>query len=769
MKHVLLLLLLIPLLVTAQRDRSMVAKEPAIIPEPAEVMLGEGEFVFNESTRLFARSQEQKEAAGLLRSHIVQATAFELPTVDRAPGENYVSFDVDGAMKKESYRLQITEANVKITAGDYAGLVYGVESLRQLLPVALEGKTDEQRYSVPALTIDDAPRYGWRGLMLDVSRHFFEKEYILETIDRMALFKLNVLHLHLVDDQGWRIEIDKYPLLTEVGAYRVDQENRHWNARLPNEPGQEATYGGYYTKDDIREIVEYARKHGISVMPEIEMPAHVMSAIAAYPEYSCTGEAIAVPSGGVWPITDIYCPGKDATFDFLEDVMLEVMELFPFDYIHVGGDEATRTEWETCEDCQRRMKEEGLETTAELQSYFIRRMERFLSSHGKTLIGWDEILEGGLAPGATVMSWRGTAGGVEAAEQGHDVVMTPGDYVYLNQYQGKPDFEPLAFGGYVPLEKVYSFDPVTDIEDPENEKHILGAQANLWSEFISTPAGSEYMLYPRLAALAEELWTPEDKTDWARFSAKVPGLFERFDAMGVNYSRSAYSVTARSELDSVGGGIQLFLETEFPQVEIHYTLDGRTPDENAPLYTGPLTVDSTTTITAATYLDGKRMGRVLAETFDFHLAVNKPVDYAPLYHRQYPGQGATGMVNVFRGSKNFHDGQWQAWLGNDVELTIDLEEITPVSTVTVGSMEDQGSGIYFPVGVEILLSEDGKDYRKVADIERPYVQQGFVELADFTAEFAPQPARYVRLRVTNLGSPPQGGGSWMFLDEVVVK
>ncbi|PHK97765.1 beta-N-acetylhexosaminidase [Neolewinella marina] len=742
-----------------------------LIPHPAELTAGTGHFTFDPETRIVATNAAERKLAGLLTEKLSRAAGFSPRLETRAPRRNFLRFTTDDSLPPEAYTLEISEKSIELRAGAYAGLVHGLQTIRQLLPPAIEGNRVQAGVSwqIPSLRIRDEPRFPWRGLMLDVSRHFFGKDYVLATLDRMALFKLNTLHLHLVDDQGWRLEIKGYPRLTEVGAYRVDQEDRHWDARLKNGPADEATYGDFYTQEDIREIVAYARDRGITVVPEIEMPAHVMSALAAYPEFSCHGEPIAVPSGGVWPITDIYCPGKEATFGFLEEVLLEVMELFPSRYLHVGGDEATRTNWEVCEDCQRRMREEGLESTAELQSYFIRRMERFVSAHGRVLIGWDEILEGGLAPGAAVMSWRGTEGGWEASRAGHDVVMTPGDYVYLNQYQGDPDYEPLAFGGYVPLSKVYSFDPLVDSMSTEQQRHVLGGQANLWSEFIADVAGSEYMLYPRLAALAEVLWTPRAAQRWERFSGQLPELFGRLEAMGVNYSRSAYAVTAASELSAEKDRIRVALQSEVAGADIRYALGEEALTAASRPYTTPLELDRTTTVRAAVFADGQPAGDPLTKTFTFHRAVGKPVAYAPVYHAQYPGREDIGLVNILRGSKNFHDGQWQGWLVDDVTLTIDLDEVVTVSSVAVGTMENQGSGIFFPQGVKVAVSTDGVTYQRVGEYARDYARSGEVRLDAFAIEFAPRPVRYLRIAVDNLGHPPQGGSAWMFLDEVIVK
>jgi hexosaminidase len=396
--------------------------------------------------------------------------------------------------------------------------------------------------TVPCVRIEDKPRLPWRGMLLDVSRHFFPKEFVKSFIDGLAMHKMNTFHWHLVDDQGWRLEIKKFPRLTEIGAWRVDRENLNWNERPAQQPGEKATYGGFYTQDDVREILAYAASRHVTVVPEIEMPGHCLSALAAYPELSCTGGPFTVPPGGVWPNKDVYCPGNEKTFKFLEDVLTEVVALFPGDYIHIGGDEVDKSTWKTCPKCQARMKAEGLRTEEELQSWFIRRIERFLNSKGKKLIGWDEILEGGLAPNAAVMSWRGNEGGIAAAKAGHAVVMTPTSHCYFDYYQGDAAVEPLAIGGYLPLSKVYAFEPVPTELSVEQSAFIIGAQANLWSEYIPTPEHARYMIHPRIAAMAETGWTVRDGRDWAGFIERLETQLLRYEAAGVPYARSMFTV-----------------------------------------------------------------------------------------------------------------------------------------------------------------------------------------------------------------------------------
>ena len=741
-----------------------------IVPKPLEMKLNQGAFRFTKDTKLVA-ANDQTQVFEVLQNKFVSAAGWNLGVVNTAPSSNFVQLSTDVSLPEEAYNLKVTENQVIIYASGHNGFLYGLETIRQLLPVAIESKNvvSNMNWDIPNVEIKDSPRFKWRGFMLDVSRHFFDKDYVMETIDQLALLKMNTLHLHLVDDQGWRIEIKKYPKLTEVGGFRVDQEDKPWNARPTPELGKETTYGGFYTQEDIKEIVAYAESRGITVVPEIEMPAHVMSAIAAYPELSCFQKPIMVPSGGVWPITEIYCPGKETTFEFLENVLLEVMELFPSRYIHVGGDEATKTNWEKCPDCKKRIQEEGLETVEELQSYFIRRMERFLSSKGRTLLGWDEILEGGLAPGATVMSWRGVKGGLEASEAGHDVVMTPNSHCYFDYYQGDQDAEPLAWGGNLPLSKVYQFDPVVDGMSEEQAKHVLGGQANLWTEYVPTKAQAEYMTYPRLAALAEAVWSSKDNRNWDDFSNRVSSLFQRYGIMGVNYAKSAYQVTTETSVNTENGVISIALKSEFPQADIRFSLDGSDITSASKKYSAPVDIDRTTNIKAQVFKDGEPVGAIFEKTIKYHKAVGKPVTYINKYHDSYKGAEDLGMVNVVRGSKNFHDGQWQGWLDNDMELVIDLESPTELEKISVGALENQGSGIYFPIQVEVFLSDDGKTFRSAGSVKREYAANNGSELKDFVIQIGKQTARYIKVKATNLGTAPTGGGSWMFIDEVVVE
>jgi len=508
--------------------------EPKIIPKPVKMETLGGFFTVSDETVVLVDENEgESRALGEYASEYLGRAAgltLDLRTATSSvPPEGAILLTTrlaKSALGPEGYELTVTPASITVRAPELNGLFYGIQTLVQLIPV------DPTDNKVPCVRIEDTPRFKWRGMHLDVGRHFFDTEYVKRYIDLIALHKMNTFHIHLTEDQGWRIEIKKYPRLTEIGSKRKEspvEGNRNKGDGVP--------YGGFYTQDDIREIVEYARKRYITVVPEVEMPGHSLGALAAYPELSCTGGPHEVMTR--WGVfEDVYCAGNDKVFEFMEDVLTEVMELFPSEYIHIGGDECPKARWEKCAKCQARIEKEGLKDEHELQSYFIKRIEKSLNSKGRRLIGWDEILEGGLAPNASVMSWRGTEGGIAAARSGHDVVMSPTTHCYFDYYQSKnKKEEPEAIGGFLPLEKVYSFEPVPAELAPEQRKHVIGAQGNIWTEYIRTPSDVEYMALPRMCALAEVVWTPAELKDWDDFMDRLDRFLERLDAMGVNYRK----------------------------------------------------------------------------------------------------------------------------------------------------------------------------------------------------------------------------------------
>jgi hexosaminidase len=752
---------------------TLVAGPFDIVPVPVSVKKGEGSFHIRSSTEIrYAPGGEEaaKYAAGGLK----QFFGLTVKTTPWNPGEItncillHINQPIDRIQGTEGYLLKITPEMVKLSANTSAGLFYGIQTIGQMLSGG-DGNT------LPAAVILDYPRFSYRGMHLDVSRHFMPIEFIYQMIDYMAMHKLNVFHWHLVDDQGWRLEIKKYPGLTETGAWRVDREVLHWNNRPAGRPGEKATYGGFYTQEDAQALVRYAQSRCITVIPEIEMPAHVMSALAAYPELSCTGQNLGVPPGGVWPITHIYCAGKEETFEFVENILEEVMAIFPSDMIHVGGDEANKAEWEKCPLCQKRIQDEGLKNEHELQSYFIRRIERFLNKHGRKLIGWDEILEGGLAPDAAVMSWRGEAGGISAAKMGHQVVMTPSSHCYFDYYQGDPSVEPRAIGGYLTLKKVYSYEPVPAELNDNQAELILGAQANIWTEYISTPGHAEYMIFPRLAALAEVVWSPKQNRDWNDFTLRMERQFDRYKKLGINFAKSSFRVTASPKLIPESGIIELELSAEISDPEIRYTLDGSDPTGTSALYEKPLAIDHSVIIKAAVFRNGRPLTSPTFQEYCIHQAIASPVTL------KYPASGRSGSKSEFtltdgiRGSVNFNDGKWKGFSGVDMVAVIDLGKATNVNSLEADALQDATILAFLPKEVIFEGSSDGKKFRILGRVKHNEVVNPSGKIIKlFTLEKQAEKVRFIRVTAKNQGvCPPGYAGEGMkanlYVSEIAVK
>ena len=595
--------------------QAVAATKPAVIPQPLAMTTRDGSFTLTRDTVISYTGADAEKIVSILATALAPATGFDLKVEAgwRADGVGLL-FSTDGAdpeLGAEGYTLTVAPERVIICAPKAAGLFYGMQTLLQLLPPKIEspGHVEGKIWCVPCVEITDRPRFTWRGLTLDVSRHFFTKDEVKAYLDAMARYKFNSLQLHLTDDQGWRIEIKKHPKLTQVGAWRVPRVG-DWGTYEPPHPGEKPTYGGFFSQDEIRELVTYAQERFITLLPEIDVPGHSMAALAAYPKLSCTGGPYTVNPGSEFygKIDNAFCPGKDATFTFLDEVFTEVAALFPGAYIHMGGDEAFRGFWEACPDCKRRMQVEGLKNVEELQSYFVKRVEKILTSKGKRLIGWDEILEGGLAPNATVMSWRGVDGGIAAAKIGHQVIVTPWAYYYLDLYQGDPAIEPSTYG-LARLNTTYGFEPLPDGVAP---KLMLGIQGNLWTESVSTLRHAEYMTWPRAFAIAETAWSPKELKSWPDFARRVETHFQRFDASDRKYARSMYDavLTPKHTADKK---LAIELSTELPDLTIHYTFDGSDPDAHYPKYETPLKVPKNATmLRVVTCRNGRLIGRVIS-------------------------------------------------------------------------------------------------------------------------------------------------------------
>jgi hexosaminidase len=768
MKQLILLLLLFTSL-------SNFAQEISIIPQPVKMEKTAGSFTINSSTKiLFDISNEaDKDFIEIAKGLFAKGSDVKLDNSSASGAEIQgniliqLNQPLDAQLGNEGYKLSIKNDRIFLNANTSAGLFYGVQTIWQLLTI-------DNDNTLPCVEITDYPRFGWRGLHLDVARHFMPTEFIYKYIDYIAMHKMNVFHWHLVDDQGWRIEIKKYPKLTEVGAFRADREHLDWNSRKEPVKKDEPKYGGFYTQEEVKDIVAYARKKHVTVIPEIEMPAHVMSALAAYPEFSCTGEYQPIPSGGIWPITHIYCAGKEETFHFLEDVLTEVMALFPATYIHIGGDEATKTEWETCPLCQQRMKDENLKDEHELQAYFIKRIEKFLNKNGRRLIGWDEILEGGLNPTATIMSWRGSKPGIQAAQLGHDVVMTPLSHCYFDYYQGNPELEPTAFGGKITLKKVYDYEPVPADLSSEETKHIIGAQANIWTEHMPNGKHVEYMIMPRMSALSEVLWSPKELKDWDNFSQRMEIQYERFDKLGINYAVSAFQVSAAPELNIANKSVNVALSTDAWKPEIRYTTDGSEPGAESTKYNGPFEIKETTTVKALVVKDGKPMSKALATDFFIHKAIASKVSMEFDNHKRYNSTGEYALVNGIRGSKGYGDGNWKGFYSDDCVATIDLGEEKSFSKVKVGVLQAYGAWIFYPTEVVVEVSKNGEDFKKLGVVKNkvsPSSQDA--QIQDLIVRKKSK-AQYIRVTAKNIGVCPKGHSgegepAYLFVDEIIVE
>ena len=649
------------------------------------------------------------------------------------------------------YKLVVTPQLAVVYARTKVGALYGASTLTQL------SLTQKDMSAIPCVEITDHPRFGYRGMHFDVSRHFFPVSFIKRFIDLMALYKMNTFHWHLTDGAGWRLEIKKYPELTSKAAWRpLGAWTKWWpSKRRYSEEGNANAYGGYYTQNDAREVVAYAAKRGITVIPEIEMPGHSEEVLATYPNLSCTGKPYE---------SSEFCIGNDSTFTFLQDVLTEVMAIFPSKYIHVGGDEANKEHWKKCPKCQNRIKDNGLKDELELQSYLIRRMETFLKSKGRRLLGWDEILEGGLAPEATVMSWRGEQGGIDAANMGHDVIMTPGGYCYFDSYQADPATQPLAIGGFLPIKKVYAYEPIPSMIDSAKAKHVLGAQACLWTEYIPTTEHLEHMAFPRMLALSEVVWTQRANRSWDDFKQRLQAHYLLLQRLNVSYCRPSYKLDIVPKFDYEAKKVSVTLVSEQLNPTIYYTTDGSLPTTASNLYKGTFELSGSAKICAAIIENGEMVAKPDMLEVDFHKAIGRPVVYnSPYSANKYPAQKEATLVNGYRGSLSYGDGQWQGFEGGDMDVTIDLGNATELNHLGASFMQQIGPGVYMPDSVVVSLSDDGKNFREVKTVLNDIsATETSLTFKTFQVDLKGETARYVRVFAKN------GKRGFLFADEVVI-
>lgn len=760
------------------------ADKIAIIPAPVSMEPGKGSFKLDRSTVVvYPEGDSLLACAGETIVGTLGATVgspLKLSTDELANSIVLQRTGDSARLKPEGYLLAITPERVTVTANDYNGAFYALQTMLQLLPAEVYGTVSgakrAQAYELPVVTIEDYPRFGWRGMHLDVSRHFFPVEFVKRYVDLLAMHKFNRFHWHLTDDQGWRLEIRKYPLLTEKAAWRVDREADGWNTNRPPEPGEKATYGGFYTQDEVRDIVAYAAARGVTVIPEIEMPGHSGEIFAAYPSLSCLGKEQFVTPGGYYPpdMATSFCAGNDSSFVFLEGVIDEVVELFPdAPYIHVGGDEVNMKFWRNCPKCQKRMKELGLKNTHELQSYFMHRMEEYINSKGKAIIGWDEILEGGLAPNATVMSWRGVDGGIRAARMEHDVIMTPDTYLYFDFYQNDPQVEPRAAGGMTTTKHVYGYEPIPETLTSDEAKHVLGAQANVWCEHIRDGKHVEYMVLPRMAALAEVVWSPKEARDYPDFAQRLEMQFERYTAMGATFHPGADRVGFTVAYDSAGRQFEVALETELLGGEMHYTTDGSEPTMESSVYREPIRIDTATIVRVIVGKEGRQVSKSVSECrIGRHKGLGRAVKYNSLPSPAYAGNPNT-LADGLTGSGSHKDGFYQGFNRKDFDVVLDLGEKTKFSEVTGSFLQTAGSWVYLPVEMVVSVSDDGMNFEEVGKAvqqvdphKSPEIRWPFTVRGDFEA-------RYIRVVGVNGVTPSglQGAGhkNWIFADEIFIE
>lgn len=752
---------------------------PAIIPLPVSIQKTNGGFSINSATVIYYAQEETKKAGELLNLYLFASTTQQsgsaiiqplalLPLHQRTDpasaggsGGSSISLLIDSASvtQPEGYTLQITKDHTQLTGHDMAGIIHGIQTLRQLWKSG-----GNKALVIPGCMIIDYPRFGYRGMALDVSRHLFPVAFIKKYIDLLALYKFNTFHWHLTDDQGWRIEIKQYPRLQSVAAWRAETLIGHKKETPHRFDGKR--YGGYYTQEEIKAVVQYAADRQIAIIPEIEMPGHALAALAAYLSLGCTGGPYATAT--FWGVfDDVFCAGNDSSFVFLQHVLDEVMALFPSRYIHIGGDECPKTRWQVCPKCQQRIRLLGLKDEHALQSYFIQRIEKYINSKGRAIIGWDEILEGGLAPNATVMSWRGEEGGIAAAQQKHRVIMTPESHVYFDYYQSLHAAEPVAAGSYTPLRKVYAYQPASSLAD-SLLSYIAGIEGQAWSEYYTSAAQAEYMIFPRAIALAELAWTPASERHYDQFLQRLRGQSSLLKQLKAPYFNHFDEVTSAA-IAPVGKGVAITLQSSYPGAVIRYTTDNTVPTPQSSLYKDPVVIMKSATLQAIVFdKNGKPIGKPFQQAVTIHKAIGATVTLASQPVERF-NPGAAALVNGISGSHRYNDGQWLGFSGNDLDVVIDLGTVGTIQTVKMNILNYHWQKMWAPEVLDVLVSDDGVAFQKV------FTQTSFRVngINRVQASIAPVRARYVQVKAVNKGFIPAGeygagGKALLLIDEIMI-
>ncbi len=744
------------ILTTIKISSQILDNEISIIPKPKSIVVTEGKFNLTADTKIYF-DQYSKGIADYLAEVLSPATGYKFkPDFWNGRVEtNSIILSLNSSSNdygKEGYTLIVNPFNIIIEANELNGLFYGVQTLRQLLNPYINSvaKVEGIDLSLPCVVVLDKPEFVWRGLNLDCCRHFMSKEFIKRYIDLLAYHKFNTLHWHLTEDQAWRIEIKKYPELTTKGAFRKYDDG--------------SVYGGFYTQDDIKEIVAYAESRFINVVPEIEMPGHSTAAISCYPEISCTGGPF--ETGTLWGIYyDIFCAGNEKTFQFLENVISEVAELFPGKYIHIGGDEAPKRRWQSCLECQARIQSENLKDEHELQSYFIKRMEKFISSKGKQIVGWDEILEGGLAPEATVQSWRGLKGAIDAAKQRHDVIVSPTSNCYLDYSIDVTD-----------LQKVYLFDPVPEELTPDERKHVLGSEGNMWSEYAPQELIDD-RLFPRLLGLSEVVWTYPAERDYEEFIQRVQKHYDRLDILGINYGLETKPFEITKEFNSQSNAFNVQVKQLQKDVDLKigtYT-DALLINQNGDQFN--FTVDKSNSVLIFSERNQKKIGKTFVNGFTFNKASRKKVKLTYPYSEKYSAGGVEALTDGLRGTDSFRDGSksWQGYQGTDFEAVVDLGDITKIKNIAVGFFQASSSWVVFPMYIEFYLSDNGFDFVNAGKVDVPFsLRNPDWMQKDFGITLQNSSARFVKIFAKNHDAlpdfhPEAGGKPWLMIDEIIIE
>ena len=751
----------------------------SVVPYPNEVNIKGGTFNAAGADIRFSDDLDQA-SQNVIRTFADQLglVTGQASTLNGTGASTSFNFICEASMPEEAYTLNINNKTATVKASSLRGFNYAIQTIKQMLPAEIFGKTEaaDKDWALQCVEIKDEPRFGYRGMHMDVSRHFFDMDMVKKYLDVMEIHKLNTLHWHLTDDQGWRVEIKQYPLLTEIGSIRKETLVGHLHRGEGVYDGTRYGEGCWFSQEQVKEIIDYAAAKGIEIIPEIDLPGHMLAALAAYPQYGCTGGPYDV--WGRWGIADdVLCAGNEETMVFLENILAEIAALFPSEYVHIGGDECPKVRWEKCPKCQAKIKELGLEDKngfkAEhyLQSYVMNRMTSFLEKQGKKIIGWDEILEGEVADNAIVMSWRGTAGGIKAAQMGHDAIMTPNSFFYLDYYQSLDTAkEPLAIGGYLPVETCYSYEPYAENMTDEEKAHILGVQANLWTEYIATNEHLEYMLLPRMAALSEVQWCQPQTKSWERFLDSADDFCAIYDVAGYNYSKRIFDVRGSVSVENNQVLVHLEAQGDTP---VRYTTDGTEPTEESALYEGPVAITGTCTFTAKAFRPGLD-GALYKKDFNAHKAMAKDITVNAEPHKNYRGGLPYILIDGMRGPGDFHSKEWSGWRVEPFDIVLDMNGET-YSSMTLSTTVVKYDDIFNPAYISVYTSDNGKDFTEVAKAEYPVEAESEPNgPKEYTLEFPVTSSRYLKVVADAIPAKPDwherpGSKGFLFIDEVIVK